>query len=107
MFTHHVEGPRAVASLDGFLDDEMLAVADNDPVQRPAYPVASKDLANTAIRHHFQPAKILDKGTSLPCMIVRWKIRLAAAKASIASLSMMPRPMMAAVASTDLSTVRG
>ena len=56
MFTHHVEGARTVTGFDSFLDDQVLAVADNDPVQRPADAVAAKHIADAAVRNHLQSA---------------------------------------------------
>ncbi len=39
MFAHDVEGTRAVTCFDGLLDYQVLTVADDNPVQRPADPI--------------------------------------------------------------------
>ena len=62
MFAHHIEGTRSVAGFNGFFDDQVLAVTDNDPVQRPVNPTSCQHFANTAFRHHLQSAQaVLDK----------------------------------------------
>ena len=70
MFAHDVEGTRAVTRLDGLLDDQVLAVADDNPVQRPADPVAGQDLAHAAVRHHLQPAQAVHRLKHLSTLIV-------------------------------------